>query len=295
MKNKIKSLFLMLSIIISLFILMGCEENNQSNNSQSNSTKTITTVKDSTALNKDRIMPDGTYQIRFSDLVSVESLKEYDNKTVTAVGYLSPVMGIDSSFGYLMNLPYQTCPYCVPGDTKITNTMAIFAKDGKKIDFTEAAVLVKGTLKLEEHTDDYGYSYGYRMVDVTVELADTSSFGSKLALYNKLAEKEILTGIMDTLYAVDNNIYYDTYIEYGESYERAVVDVTAIDGVIENLKGFDQTEVETLVTIANDLKELTVTTNKLVETKEFAKLADYQAQIDNLFNSINEWMGEYQL
>lgn len=105
--------------------------------------------------NSEKIISSGTYQIKFSDLVSLEDLKEYDNKEVTAVGYLSPIMSYDGSFGYLMNLPYQTCPYCMPSDTKITNTISIFAKSGQKIEFTEAAVLVRGTLKLEPYTDAY--------------------------------------------------------------------------------------------------------------------------------------------
>ena len=54
---------------------------------------------------------EGSFQIRFKDLVELKTLEKYDGKTVTAVGYLSPIMGYDNSFGYLMNLPYQTCPY----------------------------------------------------------------------------------------------------------------------------------------------------------------------------------------
>jgi hypothetical protein len=57
----------------------------------------------------------------------------------------------------------------MPSDTKITNTISIFAPKGKKIDFTEAAIMVRGTLKLEPYTDSYGYSYNYRIVDVTIE------------------------------------------------------------------------------------------------------------------------------
>lgn len=267
MKNRLKKVLLAFTIVVSLFSLVGCGNSD-----------------------------DGQiYQIRFSNLVSVSSMQKYNNKTVSAVGYLSPVMGYDGNFGYLMNLPYQTCPYCVPSDTKITNTMAIFTKEGETIEFTEAAVVVKGTLKLEDYTDEYGYTYGYRMVDVTIELADTSNLGSKLSLYNQLADKEILTGIMDTLYLADSNIYYDMYIQYGDSYERETVDTTAIDEVIENLKSFDQNDVQILVTIADELKDLTVTTNKLVETEDYDKLADYQTQIDDLFNSINEWMADYEL
>ena len=139
---------------------------------------------------------EGSFQIRFKDLVELKTLEKYDGKTVTAVGYLSPIMGYDNSFGYLMNLPYQTCPYCIPDDTRITNTIAIFAPSGKKIEATEAAVVVTGTLKLGEYTDDYGYEYSYRIVDATLKKADTESVGNKVALYNDVADKKILSTLL---------------------------------------------------------------------------------------------------
>ena len=35
---------------------------------------------------------EGSFQIRFKDLVELKTLEKYDGKTVTAVGYLSPIM-----------------------------------------------------------------------------------------------------------------------------------------------------------------------------------------------------------
>lgn len=246
-------------------------------------------------LNLDRIMSDGSYQIRFSDLVSLEALKEYGNKTVTAIGYLSPITSYDGSFGYLMNLPYQTCPYCLPSDTKITNTIAIFAKNGKKIDFTEAAVMVKGTLKLEPYTDEYGYSYNYRIVDVAIEEADTSELGDKIALYNKLAEKEILTKLMEVLYAVDENVYYDEYTANGQTYERKVVDITNLKTVLKNLEEFNSEDVSILKDVATELKDIATKTNKLIEQEKYDEILKYKSKTLALFYKINDWMEIYQL
>lgn len=246
-------------------------------------------------LNNKRIMKDGSYQIRFSDLVSLDALKVYKDKTVTALGYLSPVGAYDGSFTYLMNLPYQTCPYCLPSDTKITNTIAIFAPNGESLEFTEAAVMVKGTLKLEPYTDEYGYSYNYRIVDVEVEEADTSELGHKIALYNKLAEKEILTKVMETLYSLDDNVFYDEYIANGAEYERQIIDLTVIDGLIADLESFKEDEVKILINIAKNLKEIASETNKLIEEEKYNKIADYKDETEQLFYSLNDWMGEYEL
>lgn len=245
--------------------------------------------------NSEKIMSDMTYQIRFSDLVSLEDLKEYDNKVVTALGYLSPITSYDGSFGYLMNLPYQTCPYCVPSDTKITNTIAIFAKSGQKIQFTEAAVMVKGTLKLEPYTDAYGYSYNYRLTDVEIETADTSDLGEKIALYNKLAEEKILINLMAILYSVDDNVFYDEYTANGSKYERQIVDISKVDTVIKNLEKFNAEDVSILNEVAKELKEIAQDTNDFIQKEEYEKILEYKDRTLNLFYEIGSWMQKYQL
>lgn len=248
-----------------------------------------------TMLNADRIMSDGSYQIRFSDLVSIEALEEYNNKTVTAIGYLSPITSYDGSFAYLMNLPYQTCPYCLPSDTKITNTISIFAKKNENIEFTESAIIVKGTLKLEPYTDDYGYSYNYRIIDATITKADTTELSEKIALYNKLAEKQVLTRLMDTLYWVDENVYYDEYTANGSNYDRSIVDTTNIESLISDLGEFEEAEVTILLDTANKLKLLATEINKLTSEKNYDKVLEYKEQVLELFYAVNDWMSIYEL
>lgn len=290
MKNKIRNILIGVVMIAILFLITGCSPNSE------NKTETTNNIKKSESmLNADRIMADGSYQIRFSDLVSIEALKEYNNKTVTALGYLSPITSYDSSFGYLMNLPYQTCPYCTPSDTKITNTIAIFSKEGKKFEFTEAAIMVKGTLKIENFTDSYGYTYKYRIVDATIEEADTSDLGDKITLYNKLAEKEILKNLMDTLYSVDNNVYYDEYTADGATYDREIIDITNLEKVIKDLEEFNVEEVSVLVKVATNLKEIATDTNKLIEQKNYTKISEYKEGTLQLFYDINNWMNLHAL
>ncbi len=290
MKNKKINLSFAILCFILLIFLTGCSSKNENVTNTSNDIK-----KSESMLNADRIMSDGSYQIRFSDLVSIKDLKEYNNKTVTAIGYLSPITSYDGSFGYLMNLPYQTCPYCMPSDTKITNTIAIFAKNGKKIEFTEAAIMVKGILKLESYTDDYGYTYNYRIIDATIEEADTSELGNKITLYNKLAEKEILTNLMETLYSVDDNVYYDEYTANGDTYERKVADLSNLEKVISDLQEFDKEEVSILIEVANELKEIGTDTNKLLEQKDYTKILEYKERTLQLFYDMNNWMNLYEL
>ncbi len=297
-KNGLKITIAVIVIIIfaSIFMIsMGASKENVENISEVQNKNTDNISLSDGKLNTKRIMRDGSYQIRFSDLVSLDALEVYKDKTVTAIGYLSPIGAYDGSFTYLMNLPYQTCPYCLPSDTKITNTLAIFAKNGNSIEFTEAAVMVRGTLKLEPYTDEYGYSYNYRLVDVEIEEADTSELGEKIALYNEIAEKEILTRMMESLYAVDDNIFYDQYIANGYEYERQIVDTTVIDELITDLETFNKDEVKILIDTAKELKEIATETNKLMEEEKYDKIADYQEKTEQLFYSINDWMEAYEL
>lgn len=308
MKNKAKSkkksnkgLKVIIAVIVivicaSIFMIsMGASGDNTQNMPDIQNENNNEVKQSDGKLKTNRIMKDGSYQIRFRDLVSLESLEVYKDKTVTAIGYLSPIGAYDGSFTYLMNLPYQTCPYCLPSDTKITNTLAIFAKNGKPIEFTEAAVMVRGTLKLEPYTDEYGYSYNYRIVDVEVEEADTSTLGEKIVLYNKLAEKEILTRMMEALYSVDDNVYYDEYTANGYQYERQIVDLTNLENLIADLESFDQKEVSILMNTATKLKEIATDVNKLLEEENYDKILDYKERTLQLFYDINDWMGAYEL
>ena len=282
-----KKMIIIISLVVTvmlisliMIILSESSESNVTPNENINNMPTIDTLKNSDrTLNVDRIMSDGTYQIRFSDLVSLEALQTFKDKTVTAIGYLSPIAGYDESFGYLMNLPYQTCPYCLPSDTKITNTLAIFAKDGEQLQFTE----------------EYGYSYNYRLIDVEVEEADTSDLGAKITLYNELAEKEILTRLMGTLYSVDDNVFYEEYIAQGYEYERQLIYIAGIDLLLADLSMFDSAEVSILVNTANKLKEIGTEVNKLLESEEYSKISEYKERTEQLFYDINDWMSMYEL
>lgn len=302
-KKDNKKMIIIISLVVTVMlislIMIFLSESSESNvisNENTENMPTIDILKNSDrTLNVDRIMSDGTYQIRFSDLVSLEALQTFKDKTVTAIGYLSPIAGYDESFGYLMNLPYQTCPYCLPSDTKITNTLAIFAKDGEQLQFTEAAVMVRGTLKLEPYTDEYGYSYNYRLIDVEIEEADTSDLGAKITLYNELAEKEILTRLMGTLYSVDDNVFYEEYIAQGYEYERQLIDIAGIDLLLADLSMFDSAEVSILVNTANKLKEIGTEVNKLLESEEYSKISEYKERTEQLFYDINDWMSMYEL
>lgn len=131
-------------------------------------------------------------KLSFSDSANIETLNELSGKAVTITGYMATISPLDGSYIYLMNMPYQSCPFCVPNSTQLSNTMAVFAAEGSKFDFTDRPIQVSGTLKVEDRVDDYGYSYNYFIDDAQYEILDLSNISQEYALYQSLAEEGII-------------------------------------------------------------------------------------------------------
>lgn len=152
--------------------------------------------------------------LSFSD-TNLEDMQKLDGQTVTINGYMSTLSPISGAFMYLLNLPYQSCPFCEPNTTTLSNTIAIYAPDGKKFEFTDRLIRVTGTLeysKSSQFTDEYGYNYSFRIVDATYEVINTADLGEHLQLWQELAA----TGVISDVYSMYDYInflcFWGTYI-----------------------------------------------------------------------------------
>lgn len=133
--------------------------------------------------------------ISFSEAASVEYLKTLDGKKVSIIGYMSSLSPVSGSFMYLMNMPYQSCPFCIPNTTQLSNTMAVYAKKNSSFKYTDRAILVTGTLNFGNYVDDYGYVYNYRIENATYSEVDTSDMSDELRLWQSLASTGVLQDI----------------------------------------------------------------------------------------------------
>lgn len=95
---KILSFVFVLAMIFS--VLVGCAQNGTPN------------IEDATKLS-------------FKAASGYDYLKSLDGQTVTISGYMATSSPVDGSFMFLMNLPYQSCPFCVPNTSQLSNTMEI--------------------------------------------------------------------------------------------------------------------------------------------------------------------------
>ena len=157
--------------------------------------------------------------LSFSASNNIEQLRTLDGKQVTIIGYMATMSPISGAFMYLMNLPYQSCPFCVPNTTQLANTMAVYAPEGSRFDFTDLAIQVTGTLKVEDYSDEFDYEYNYRIVDASYETVDLSKIGGDYALWTALAADGVINdiyGMFDYLYFICQWQDY-TYNFYDES------------------------------------------------------------------------------
>lgn len=160
--------------------------------------------------------------LSFSDAVSLDTLQKLNGKKVTIVGYMATMSPISGKYIYLMNMPYQSCPFCLPNTTQLSNTMAVYAPKGKTFDYTDQAIRITGTMVIEDMVDEYGYAYNYRIADASYEVVDLSTVSADYALWQAIATDGIVTelnAMFDYLYFVSQwTEYQGSYVdENGET------------------------------------------------------------------------------
>lgn len=141
--------------------------------------------------------------LSFSDTVSFDRIEELEGKKVSIVGYMATMSPISGKFMYLMNMPYQSCPFCLPNTTHLTNTMAVYAPEGKTFEYTDQAIQIIGTMVIEDMVDEFGYAYNYHIENASYEIVDLSILSEEYALWQAIATDGIVTelsAMFDYLY-----------------------------------------------------------------------------------------------
>jgi len=230
--------------------------------------------------------------LSFKNANSNEYINKLDGKTVSITGYISTLSPLNGEFAYLMNMPYQSCPYCIPGTAAITNTLTIMAKENEKIEFTDLPVTVVGTLETGEFSDEFEYEYGVRLKDVTVTEADIDKLSENVLKYNVLAESGVVSNIYTSIMIADEAVFYD-YYEY-EKPEKIYLDeiISTKDSLVEyNSEG----DYDNLVTLMDNLINLCNNVNTDIEEEDYSGFEGYQVELENLFYEFSDWMAEGEL
>ncbi len=140
-------------------------------------------------------------RLSFKSTLSYDYLKTLDGENVTINGYIATSSPVDGSFIFLMNMPYQSCPFCVPNTTELSNTIEVYPKKNQKFDYTASAVKVSGKLEVAPSvdtffTDPYGYQFNFKIVNAEYEILKSEEMGADFAVWEKFAQ----SGVIDEIY-----------------------------------------------------------------------------------------------
>ena len=268
-------------------------------------------------------------KLSFAESASIETIEGLKGRQVTLTGYMATLSLLSGEYIYLMNLPYQSCPFCVPNTQQLANTMAVYAPRGGKFEFTDRPVQITGKIELGSFTDEYGYEYNYRIVDATCEIVNLSEVSEAYALYESLAADGVIgdvNGMFDYLlfvcdwpnyqgsYVDDNGVTVPYYLNPGDA-ENALEEAynwaaQAADdyfpGLVKRVKAVDADRLSDLVAIIEDAKDLEVYARDQLASGAYTydeavdkyTLYDEQNLIDRfyeVYGRFSDWLTQYQL
>ena len=167
--------------------------------------------------------PSDAVKLSFKAASGYDYLKTLDGQTVTINGYMATSSPVDGSFIFLMNLPYQSCPFCVPNTSQLSNTVEIYPKAGEAFSYTSQAIRVIGKLEVAERedkpfTDKYGYEFNFKIVDATYTIIKADELSEDIALWQKIANTDVVNDIYKMYEYVNflcawNTYYVNSYID----------------------------------------------------------------------------------
>ena len=270
-------------------------------------------------------------KLSFAESASIETITALDGKAVTLTGYMATLSPLSGEYIYLMNLPYQSCPFCVPNTQQLANTMAVYAARGSTFAYTDRPVRITGRMELGDFTDEYGYTYNYRIVDARYETVDLSGLSAEYAMYQSLAEDGVIADVnamFDYLLFVcqwteyqggytDENGQQISYFLYPGDAENALADDSGygyaaeaaedyFPGLIARVRAVGGDSLSELVEILSDAQALEQTARQALADKRYTYDADadkYTLDDDQLlydrfyevYGRFSQWLTQYEL
>ena len=173
----------------------------------------------------DNLDPSEAVKLSFKAASGYDYLKTLDGQTVTINGYMATSSPVDGSFIFLMNLPYQSCPFCVPNTSQLSNTVEIYPKKGESFSYTSQAIRVVGKLEVaanenEPFTDKYGYEFNFKIVDATYTIIKAEELGEDIALWQKIAGTDVVNDIYKMYDYVNFLCAWNTYYVNSSTNEK---------------------------------------------------------------------------
>lgn len=230
-------------------------------------------------------------KIRFSQ--SIEELKEYDGKTVTLNGFMSMLSPLDGSLIYLMNIPFQSCPFCLPNTNTLSNTIAV---EGKNIEFTSMPVKITGKLVFGDFVDGYGYQYSYRIENAEIVELNENEVSEKTKVYYTVAQDDYIGDlflVIDCLWQVA--YYAEMGIDPMMLSQHGHIPFDRYEEIKSSLESLNANgEYNSFLNMMDEAENLRVKINNHLSNTEIDAFDDYKADADILYGKFDAFISEYE-
>ena len=232
-----------------------------------------------------------TTKIKFSQ--SLDELKALEGKTVEMNGFMSMLSPLDGKLIYLMNIPLQSCPFCIPNTTTLSNTIAV---TGKNLEYTSKPVKVVGTIEVGNFVDGYGYNYEFRIANATIVEMDEKELSETMKVYYSLTENGYLDDVYQMCMYIDEVAYYEDYelttdriLELGEipydRYEEIHKTVTSL-----NTSG----DYDDFIALLEKTNETRLKINEDIKNKNVENFTSYQDSSNTLYELFTKFINKYE-
>ena len=186
-------------------------------------------------------------KIKFSEMYETNNgvkdiskvYKSFDGKNIEISGYMAAQSPLDSSYIYLVNQPYVSCPFCTIGDITKLEVIPVYMANKSKINFKENGVIVQGKLEIGEKVDSMTYTTQCRIIaDKITDIASENVDTELQSYYVGLAQ----SGMIIDLQTLQMDIEYATNPEYMQNYGNTKSEI--VDGIINEYATIKGTEYE---------------------------------------------------
>ena len=231
--------------------------------------------------------------ISFREAISFEEIKKLDGKRVSIVGFMATTSPLDGSYFYLQNMPYQSCPFCVPNTNVLLNTLAVYAPKGQSFKFMDVPVKVTGRIEVGDVTDAMGYSYPYRIVNGKIERAQVTGLEREVRIYTELVDRGFAALFIDAIKDVFIVVNYDFYNI--TKTDILPIDEALIQEVKETFKGLNPADYEDILETVNRLEALVDEVNILISAEDWENLKSKNKDAQEVYNQFYLWLIKPQL
>ena len=230
-------------------------------------------------------------QIKFSQ--SMEELKKLDNSKVEIKGFMSMLSPLNGELIYLMNIPLQNCPFCVPNTTTLSNTIAV---QGKNIEFTAQPVKIVGDLVFDNFSDSYGYQYDYRIENAEITVLDENEISENMKVYYTVNQEGFLEEVYFVLGCIDQVAFYreygiiaDTIDEYGE------IPFEKYESIIKTLEALNsEGKYDDFIELTKETEKTRLKINESIKKRAHEEYMTYRKQAESLFAMFSNFINKYE-